>query len=212
MPQIVTKSYFNKNNGLYIPLASVENPGASTSTAGPTNSAALDALCVSIEKSLLLNALGTVLYNELQTALANLDADGNEKWKNLVNGEDYDGKFWYGLKHDLTFIAQKVYETFQTQNTDQKQTKSKKSIPETPAYKIAAANQAFLRNYQGGYLQCPEVYDVDGVDFVDFYGQADEIEVSFYRYMLDRKTLFTGWDVSKFRVYDAEMAKNSFGL
>ena len=54
MPQIVTKSYFTKANGLNIPLA-IEIPTA-VPTSTPSNSNYLDNLCIEVEKSLLLNS------------------------------------------------------------------------------------------------------------------------------------------------------------
>ena len=107
MPQIVNKSYFNKQNILYIPLAS-EAPLPSAVTSTPNDGTYIDALCIEIEKTILVNALGLTTYNELQLALADIDNPLNASYKKLVNGDEYDGKIWIGLEHDLNLIAQAV--------------------------------------------------------------------------------------------------------
>lgn len=217
MPQIVTKSHFQKENALNIPLA-IENPTATVSTATPNNSGALDNLCIEIEKTLLLNALGLTLYNELQTALADIDNVDNAKWKKLVNGEEYDGKMWSGLKQDLSFIAQHVYEVFITTRneslsaTGAVQTKPENGNLTTPAYKIANANQLFIKGYQGGFMQYPDVYFNRGIEVIDYYGVYEEVEVSFYRYLLDKQADFPTWKPEMFRTYCTDEVKNSFGL
>lgn len=217
MPQIVTLAHFNKNNGLSIPLA-VENPTASVSTASPNSAGAITSLCVEIERMLLIGALGVVLYNELQTALANLDDVANAKWKKMVNGDDFDGKSWKGLKHDLTFIAQRIFETYTTANNDYltslgvQKVKGEKSTAVSPAYKIANANHAFIKNYQGGFLTYPDMYNCNGFDVVDYYGYNDDVDVSFYQYLIAKQADFPTWNVSMFRVYSSNEIKNSFGI
>ena len=63
MPQIDNKSYFNKQNILYIPLAS-EAPLPSAVTSTPNDGTYIDNLCIEIEKTILVNALGLTTYNE----------------------------------------------------------------------------------------------------------------------------------------------------
>jgi hypothetical protein len=83
---------------------------------------------------------------------------------------------------------------------------------ETPVYKIANAHQSFIKQYQGGYMIYPNVYSSDGVDFIDYYGVHNEVEVSLYQYLLDKITDFPTWDLSKFKIYDYDEIKNSFGI
>ena len=217
MPQIVSKSYFNKNNGLYIPM-SVEHPTSSTAQASPNFASALDLLCVKVEKDILLIALGLATYTTLRLALADLNNPLYASYKKLVEGDEYDGKVWSGLKYDYSLIAYRVYELFrtatesQTTSTGEAKVNTQNSNHYSPAYKIAEANQQFLKQYQGGYCQFPIVSYIDGVEFVDWFGENEEINVSFYRYMNDKKADFPNFKVEKFKIYSHNEFKNSFGL
>jgi hypothetical protein len=211
MAQIVTKDYFNKNNGLYIPL-SVVNPTTINSQATPNNSTALDALCVKIEKKILLNALGLTLYKELQTALLNLTT-ANQKWQDLVNGVDYGEKQWIGLKHNYSLIAWSIYENYLTENNEYLsaigtvKVDAENANNVVPNYKIANANQSFIEQYQGDVSIDGRYYIIDGITFVDYLSN-DEIEVSLFKYLTDKKDDFT-WTAKLFKIYET---KNSFDL
>jgi hypothetical protein len=212
MPQIVNKTYFQKSNDLYIPL-SVTAPVSNASAQSPSNVSYLDNLCVKVEKSILLNALGLTAYNELQTALADINNPLFAKWKLLVEGEGYDGKVWEGLNNDYSLIAYRIYEEFVTDTNDRlsaigtTQVNPQSASLVTPMHKIANANSNFLTKYQDGYLIHPIVYN-DG-EFIDWFGSQEAIEVSLYRYLNDKKANFTSIDLTKFRVYES---KNSFGI
>ena len=155
MPQIVNKSYFNKQNILYIPLAS-EAPLPSAVTSTPNDGTYIDALCIEIEKTILANALGLTTYNELQLAIA--DEFTNPlyaSYDKLVNGDEYDGKIWVGLKYDLSLIANAVWiEYVMQKNTNlsavgNSQVNLEKGTLVTPMYKIANASASFIKQYQG---------------------------------------------------------------
>lgn len=217
MPQIVSKSYFNKNNGLYIPM-SVEHPTSVTAQASPNFASALELLCIKVEKEILLNALGLATYNTLQLALADIDNPLYASYKKLVQGDEYDGKVWSGLDYDYSLIAYRVYELFrtatesQTTSTGETKVNTQNASNYSPAYKIADANQQFLLQYQGGYCHYPMVSIIDGVEFVDWVGSAEGVNVSFYQYMNDKKADFVDFDIEKFRIYGENEFKNSFGL
>lgn len=210
MPQIVDKSYFNKQNILYIPLAS-EAPLPSAVTSTPNDGTYIDNLCIEIEKTILVNALGLTTYNELQLALADIDNPLNASYKKLVEGEEYDGKIWVGLKHDLSLIAQAVWiEYVMQKNTNlsavgNSQVNLEKGSLVTPMYKIANASASFIKQYQGNILDKPIVNGI----FVDWCGFNNEVEVSLYRYLSDKKTDFPNVDLDKFKFYEQI---NSFGI
>ena len=210
MPQIVNKSYFNKQNILYIPLAS-EAPLPSAVTSTPNDGTYIDALCVEIEKTILANALGLTTYNELQLALADIDNPLNASYKKLVNGDEYDGKIWVGLKYDLSLIANAVWiEYVMQKNTDlsavgNSQVNLEKGTLVTPMYKIANASASFIKQYQGNILDEPIVSG----NFIDWQGCLDGVEVSLYRYLSDKKTDFPNVDLNKFKFYEQ---LNSFGI
>ena len=211
MPQIVSKSYFNKQNILYIPLAS-EAPLPSAVTSTPNDGTYIDALCIEIEKTILVNALGLTTYNELQLAIA--DEFTNPlyaSYKKLVNGDEYDGKIWVGLKYDLSLIANAVWiEYVMQKNTNlsavgNSQVNLEKGTLVTPMYKIANASASFIKQYQGEYLNEPIIIG----NFIDWQGCNDSVEVSLYRYLSDKKTDFPNVDLNKFKFYEQI---NSFGI
>ena len=210
MPQIVNKSYFNKQNILYIPLAS-DAPIPSAVTSTPNDGTYIDNLCIEIEKTILVNALGLTTYNELQLALADIDNPLNASYKKLVNGDEYDGKIWVGLKHDLSLIANAVWIEYVVQkNTNlsavgNSQVNLEKGTLVTPMYKIANASASFIKQYQGNILDKPIVNGI----FVDWCGFNNEVEVSLYRYLSDKKTDFPNVDLNKFKFYEQI---NSFGI
>jgi len=210
MPNIVTKAHFNKQNILYIPLASeVPLPSAVTST--PNDGTYIDNLCIEIEKTILVNSLGLTTYNELQLALADIDNVIYAKYKKLVQGDEYDGKIWVGLEYDLSLIAQAVWTEYVIQkNTNlsavgNAQVNVEKGSLVTPTYKIANASNSFIKQYQGEVLLQPIVSG----NFIDWCGNNNEVEVSLYRYLTDKKTDFTDVDLSKFSFYEQI---NSFGI
>ena len=211
MPQIVSKSYFNKQNILYIPLAS-EAPLPSAVTSTPNDGTYIDNLCIEIEKTILVNALGLTTYNELQLALADIDNPLNASYKKLVNGDEYDGKIWVGLKYDLSLIANAVWiEYVMQKNTNlsavgNSQVNLEKGTLVTPMYKIANASASFIKQYQGQILDEPIIYDNY---FIDWQGCDDSVEVSLYRYLSDKKTDFPNIDLNKFKFYEQI---NSFGI
>ena len=211
MPQIVSKSYFNKQNILYIPLAS-EAPLPSAVTSTPNDGTYIDALCIEIEKTILVNALGLTTYNELQLAIA--DEFTNPlyaSYDKLVNGDEYDGKIWVGLKYDLSLIANAVWiEYVMQKNTNlsavgNSQVNLEKGTLVTPMYKIANASASFIKQYQGEYLNEPIIIG----NFIDWQGCDDSVEVSLYRYLSDKKTDFPNIDLNKFKFYEQ---LNSFGI
>lgn len=211
MANIVTKTYFNKQNALYLPLAS-EAPLPSAVTSTPNNGDYIDNLCLEIEKTILVNALGLVTYNELQLAITdNFVNPIYAKYEKLVKGDEYDGKIWIGLDHDLSLIAQAVWIEYVTEKTTtlsavgNAQVNVEKGTLVTPIYKIANASSSFIKQYQGEVLEQPIVMG----NFVDWLGCDSSVEVSLYRYLIDKKEDFTDVDINKFRFYEQ---LNSFGI
>ena len=211
---IINVTYFQKANLLNIPL-SVDAPNPNPAIKSANESEYLTLLCEKIEKHLLINALGLETYNELLLAIA--DDFTNPlyaKYEKLVEGEEYDGKVWKGLQDDYSFIAFKIYEEFLTQTNTRLsalgnvKVNTEKATNTTPSYKISTASQEFYKGYQNGFLKEPIITE----NFVDWVGQNDYVEVSFYKYMLDRKNDFDLFDIEKFRIYEDLNVKNSFGI
>ena len=209
MPNITTVSKFIDD--LFIPLA-VNNIATVSSQQTPNNNVALVACITEFEKSLLLNALGTVTYNALQTALANLSA-ADQKWKDLVNGVDYDGKSWEGLDSDKSFICYRVYSEFLKSNNDfftavgNAKPNSENSSNINPTQRYVNAWHKFLKKYQGECKKFP----------LDFYGYSfnwgsnftqSEVEVSLFRFLTDKAEDYA-FDAGNFRFYESV---NQLGL
>jgi hypothetical protein len=215
MPNIIDLTYFQNSNVLNIPL-SVSAPVANASMQTPNETTYLTDLITRVEKSILVNALGLSTYNTLQLAIE--DEFTNPiyaPYEKLVQGEEYDGNIWNGLDYEFSLIAFKVYEVFLTETNTRLagvgtvQGSSEKSINVAPLYKIANASQAFLSGYQGGYMQYPNIYDIDGIEFIDYFGCNEEIEVSLHQYLFDKQADFENFDIAKFRTYEGQ---NSFGI
>jgi len=212
MPQIVTVSYFQNANELNIPLG-VAQAVANPSLATPNSSSALTSLCVKVEKSILLNALGLATYNTLQLALADINNPLYASYKKLVEGDEYDGKVWIGLDNEYSLIAYRIFEQFITETNEHltgvgnTQGKPEKSTLISPKYKIANANQQFIKKYQDGFLNEPFIYN-DG-EFIDWFGNQEVVEVSLYQYLLDKQADFEDFNIEAFKTYET---KNSFGI
>jgi hypothetical protein len=212
MANIIDITYFQKANGLNITL-SQSAPISNIAMQTPNNVQALELLISKVEKSILLNALGLSLYNELQLALLDIDNPIYEHFKKLVNGEEYDDKVWNGLNNENSLIAWRVYELFCNDvNTTLTGVGTANINPEkaslvAPHYRIANANINFITQYQGGYLTYPIIYDDV---FLDWFGDgSNSIEVSLYQYLLDKKDSFVNLNLDKFAIYPT---KNSFGI
>jgi hypothetical protein len=205
MPNIIDITYFHNPNELNIPL-SVTNLVANPTLETPNSNNSLSNLIVKVEKSILLNALGLTVYNELKLALADLSNPLYANYKKLVEGEEYDGKVWIGLDNEFSLIAYRIFELFLTETNEHQtsigttQGNPEKSTLISPRYKIASANQNFIENYQKGYLDCPIVTD----NFIDWFGIQSDVNVSFYQYLRDKN-----FNLDYFRTYET---KNSFGI
>jgi hypothetical protein len=212
MPNIIDTTYFQKANGLNIPL-SQSAPISNVAMQTPNNVQALELLIAKVEKSILLNALGLTIYNELQLALADINNPLYASYKKLVQGDEYNDKLWNGLDNDNSLIAWRIYEEFVSEaNTSLTAVGTANINPEkanlvAPHYRIANANANFITQYQGGYLRYPIIYDDV---FIDWFGGCDDsVEVSLYQYLVDKVADFDGLDIAKFKVYET---KNSFGI
>lgn len=200
--QIVDKSFFNNQNYIHIPLAVVD-PSAT-----PNNVTELDFMCVKLEKEILLNALGLSLYNEIK-AITDIDS-ADEKFKKLIQGDEYDGKIWLGLDNDDSLIANFIYQEFVNQTdirlsaTGAKKVNPENATNQTPKYLIAGAHQKFIKQYQGEYLNTPYI---EG-NFIDWYG-CNNVEKSLYGYLMDKQADFANWKPEYFKIYET---KNSFGI
>jgi len=212
MPNITQIEVFNKANGLNIPLAS-NQPTTVSTVASPNTHSALETMITKVEKDVLINALGLDIYNELQTALNDL-ANADIKWRDLVDGVEYDGKVWEGLSNDYSLLAYAIYYTFINQNTQFNtavgvaQVQSENSSIVNPAYKLTNALNEFITKYQKGFLNHPLITYKGAVQFIDWCNSDKEVYVSLYRFLNDNKEVY-GWGLDSFKFYETE---NTFGI
>lgn len=149
--QIVDKSFFNNQNYIHIPLAVVD-PSAT-----PNNATELDYMCVKLEAwNTIECTFGLSLYNEVK-AITDINTS-DEKFKKLIQGDEYDGKIWLGLDNEDSLIANYIYQEFVTQTdirlsaTGAKKVNPENATTQTPRYLIAGAHQSFIKQYQGEYF------------------------------------------------------------
>jgi len=75
--------------------------------------------------------------------------------------------------------------------------------------KVSYAWQKFLSKYQNGCLAEPLIYSDSGANFIDYYGNNDNIERSLYQYLNDNLATWDTWKSENFRLYEQI---NSFGI
>lgn len=208
---IITIEHFKQANNLYIPIAT-DFPVANTSATPPNVSDAITNLIAKVEKNVLLNALGLSAYNELISVLPDIDEPENEKWKKLVEGDEYDGKVWNGLQWEYSLLAYAVKMEFMFLNAQNLQgvgvveAQPQNGLLMSPQFEIANLSVKFVELYQGDFMYHPIVYD----DFIDWAGtRQSETEPSLYGYLYDKRADFENIDLNKFQIYKAF---NSFGL
>lgn len=207
---IIDNTFFKYD--LAIPNA-IAQPTVIPNSPVPANVAALNDCIKYVEEELLLNALGVTIYNELKTALADLP-NADQKWKDLVNGKEYDEKKWIGLKAEKSLLCYAVYYAFLDYNStfwttlgiEKPQAENSQNI--VPDFKLAASYQTFLKKYQGGACIKPYRITTGSFTFTDYYGSESDVYVSLYQYLRDNKDVY-GWEDSLFAIYEQ---KNSFGL
>lgn len=200
-------------NDLYIPLAKGTISGTAN-TETPNSRAYVLELIDEVEKDVLLNALGLDLYNELMVALIDLPS-ADQKWRDLVNGVEYDGKIWEGLDNAKSLFLYAVYTLFIMENSDfltalgVAKSNVENANLTTNSTKVSYAWQKFLTKYQDGCLSEPLIYSDSGYSFTDYYGTNDNVQRSLYQYLNDNLDTWDTWDNSKFRLYEQI---NSFGI
>jgi len=217
MANVIDSSYF-KQGDLYIPNNTDTNAGV----VGESNQTDLDFYIVEYEGQLLINALGIELYEQLVSALSDLDGS-NQKWKDLVNGKTYEDpngvkKRWQGLRGEnkQSLVACYVYtqylrnydETFATTGIVKNDSKNATNYDATPKY-IKAYNK-FLKQYQSQLSYAPNFYvNKFGNEGTDWYS-SEEATVCLYQFLTDSNELDdTSFPNFVFKFYEEQ---NSFGI
>lgn len=200
MPNINDTTFFK--NDLFIPLAT-NNIATVASQQTPNNNTALTAMITQVEKEILININGLTFYNDLQTALADLPSS-DQKWQDLVNGVEYDGKYWEGLNNSNNLLAYAIYYHFNSRNVDfytsvgMAKPNSENALQVNHTQKLVSMWQTFIDKYQKGHCF---YYPYHYYYYVD-------TNVSLWQYLND-KAVDYDFQQSRFRLYQTI---NSLGL
>ena len=127
---------------------------------------------------LLQNSLGSVLFTDLDSQVTNgiLDNDADQKWKDLVNGKEYDGKVWKGLNYEegsfkVSLLAYFTYCNWLSDSLSsnlQVQVKNAENVNDTNS--LVNVWNTFIQMYQGGVCEIGKrIYNINGTTFVDWY-------------------------------------------
>jgi hypothetical protein len=167
---------------------------------------------------LLQMSLGNVLFSQLDSQVTNgvLDNDADQKWLNLVNGCEYDGKVWRGLNYEEgSFkVSLLAYFTFwnwlNDSNSNNYQTQVKNAENINPTSTMVNIWNRFLEMYQGlnNFNNLPRVSNVNGAIFVDYYqGGTNSNYVNLLQFLQDNAT-----DYPDAQLYTFENISNSNSL
>lgn len=156
---------------------------------------------------LLTNALGTSLFNNLNSQITNgeLNNDADQKWKDLVGGVTYtkDGKdyIWKGLVYQNGLFKESLLTPYvwcewyrdnitTMAGVGQVQLQAKNADVVNPLPLLVKNWNTFLEMYQGGFCNSsPKEGYVNGVYFVDYYnGNNTNNEVTLIQFLKDNPT------------------------
>lgn len=160
---IIDTSYFLKKD-VFIPNAVVQpSIGSNTPTSIAQLNAEIDQREYEFTLSFLGDAQNTELYDQFETD-GTWKTSALQKWKDLVDGVEFDGKKWNGLRYTIgaqkiSIIAYYIYffylkEDFATYSTTGIQVaKSENATSQLPNEKQTTAWNKFVNMYDGANIQ-----------------------------------------------------------
>jgi len=153
---------------------------------------------------LLQMSLGNVLFSQLNSQVTSgiLSPTADQKWKDLVNGKEYDGKVWRGLNYQegsfkISLLAYYTFWNWLNDNTTtmgsggEVQVQSKNANNVNPTSTLVQIWNSFIEMYQGlPYNYCyPSVSFYNGATFVDYFnGGINSNYVSLLQFLRDNPT------------------------
>lgn len=197
---IIDKTYFSSGE-LFIPNA-ISQDALPKGT--PTRGDKLDVFISRNEREFLINALGVIHSDTLINILKNneLEEVGNEKWKALVNGENYvlngetyrfDGLAGYEKQSMIAYYIFCKYLrdndlTYTTVGTVRDVAKNSFSVSATPKY-VDMWN-TFINMYQGKKAsEEPYIIRNASGEIGLSYFSEEGAQRSLYRYLLDKNDI-----------------------
>lgn len=217
MPNITDSTYYitgkksiPNNNNLNAEIAGV-----------PSVASKIDEFIVKYERELLIGFLGITLYNELNTALADLPS-ADIKWQNLVNGVEYvkegetyrfDGLRGFDKDSLVAFYVFCKYmendESYYS-TTGVVKSKAQNSDSFSPTRKYLDAWYMFLGKYQNevAVYDYSIIYNYNGYPVgVDYYNQVFKNKlVTLETYLKDHESDFEGYEFTRYE------GSNSLGI
>lgn len=157
-------------------------------------------------RQLLQNALGYVLFNDLDSYIDNgvLDVLAPQKWLDLVNGVEYtkDGKQykWRGLKyteglHKSSILAKYCFYHWLKDNvttitgTGEKSIKSVNADSVNSNQRLVNVWNDFVSEYQGSNTRFPTVWYKGATKVIDWFGSGESLGfVSLIQFLTDNET------------------------
>ena len=222
---LISRSIFQ--NGLLI--ANSQDTTPNSNLLG--NKVKLDSFIEQYERDILITTLGYDLYKELQSNLEVLNGQteqsvkvsSDQKWKDLVNGKEYDGKVWRGLNYQegsfkVSLLAYYTFWSWLNDNTTtmgsggEVQVQSKNANNVNPTSTLVQIWNSFIEMYQGlPYNYCfPSVSFYNGATFVDYFnGGINSNYVSLLQFLRDNPTNYPN---PQLYTFVNESNSNSLGL
>lgn len=171
-------------------------------------------------RQFLKDALGYELYKDFDSNIENgvLKVNALQKWKNLLNGVEYDGKKWQGLiyteglyKHSI--LANFVFYHYVNDNVTtltsfgETSVNTQNSSSVNPNQRLVTIWNEFVSEnqlLQNDTLFCySEKY---GIPFYDWYNRSNNKIVSLLQFLEDNKIDYPTANMKEYRF------KNQFGL
>jgi hypothetical protein len=175
-------------------------------------------------RELLQNALGYVLFKDLDSKITNgvLDTLAPQKWLNFVNGTEYtkEGKLykWKGLRYTeglyksslmakYTFYSWLKDSISVVTGTGEKMINSQNAQNVNSNQRLVTVWNDFVSEYQGTNTYFPTVWYKGTTKVVDWFGSGEQLGyVSLIQFLSDHETDYPDANMTLFR------NQNQFGL
>lgn len=201
-------------------------PNSKPSLDIPDNEVAFEVYIDKYARLLLQNALGNVLFDDLNSDIENgsLKSDADQKWKDLVNGKsyEYNGKTfkWKGLLFTEGAFKGSVLAQYTYYHWHLDQISQMSGIGEVKGNAVNTTNvnstrrsvkvwNEYIEMYQGGAAQDSYKFSyVNGIPFHDYFTQDVSDYVSLLTFLRHNETDYP----NALMKIEKEGCKNTFGI
>lgn len=201
-------------------------PNSTPSLDIPNNDKSLEMYIDKYARLLLQNALGTILFDELDSNIENgsLKSNADQKWKNLVNGKSYtyndktykwkgvmftEGAFKGSVLAYYTYYHWHLEQISQMSDMGEVKGNAVNATNVNSTYRSVKVWNEYIEMYQGGAIQDAYKFTcVNGVPFHDYYTQNVSDYVSLLTFLSHNKTDYP----NALMKVEKEGYENTFGL